>query len=211
MQTRQDAAFTVRKLRFSPHGSDTMRFMEPQDFWNTYMQGIRPADFMSAFDEADPTMCVTEYVRQRPALYGIVRRRNWRETFVAGEPQYTRESVRAALITHLEETRPEWESVSAEIRHRRQEERRRRIEEATRREAVAATAPPPPPVVEPEPETPVETPSQPEVAAAVPPPSAAEPELSAAEPVQPEAAVADAPAEDSEGVPPSEAASSAAD
>ncbi len=115
--------------------------MEPKDFWNTYMQGIRPADFMSAFDEADPAMCVTEYVRQRPALYGIVRRRNWRETFVSGEPQFTRESVRAGLITHLEETRPEWESVSADIRQRRQEERRRRIEEATRAREAAAGDP----------------------------------------------------------------------
>ena len=110
------------------------------------MQGMLPADFMSAFDEADPAVCVTEYVRQRPAFYGIVRRRNWQETFVPGEPQHTRESVRAALITHLEETRPEWESVSAEIRTRRQEERRRRIEEATRaREAAAAAAPAPSP------------------------------------------------------------------
>ena len=115
--------------------------MEPKDFWNTYMQGMRPADFMSAFDEADPVMCVTEYVRQRPAFYGIVRQRNWRETFAADEPQFTRESVRAALITHLEETRPEWEAVSAEIRQRRQEERRRRMEEAARaREAAAAVA-----------------------------------------------------------------------
>lgn len=123
-----------------------MRLMEPKDFWNTYMQGMRPADFMSAFDEADPAMCVTEYVRQRPAFHGIVRRRNWRETFVAGEPQFTRESVRAGLITHLEETRPEWEAVSADVRQRRQEERRRRIEEATRaREAAAAVAPAPVP------------------------------------------------------------------
>ena len=147
----------------SSRGSDTMGSMEPQEFWNTYMQGMRPADFMSAFDEADPALCVTEYVRQRPSFYGIVRRRNWQETFVPGEPQFTRESVRAALITHLEETRPEWESVSAEIRYRRQEDRRRRIEEATRaREAAAvaaavaavtaaaaaaaaAAAPPPPP------------------------------------------------------------------
>jgi hypothetical protein len=96
---------------------------------------------MSAFDEADPIMCVTEYVRQRPAFYGIVRQRNWRETFAPGEPQFTRESVRAGLITHLEETRPEWEAVSAEIRQQRQEERRRRIEEATRaRESAAAVA-----------------------------------------------------------------------
>ncbi len=128
--------------------------MEPKDFWNTYMQGMRPADFMSAFDEADPAMCVTEFVRQRPAFYGIVRRRNWRETFVAGQPQFTRESVCAALITHLEETRPEWEAVSAETRQRRQEDRRRRIEEATRRQAVAAAAAPPPPPPVPEPAAP---------------------------------------------------------
>ncbi len=160
--------------------------MEPIDFWNTYMQGIRPAEFMSAFDEADPTMCVTEYVRQRPSFYGIVRRWNWRETFVAGEPQFTRESVRAGLITHLEETRPEWESVSAEIRQRRQEERRRRIEEATRaREAVAAAPAPLPP--------------------------APEPEATTAEPSPQEVVATDAPAQDFEDAPPSEAASSAAD
>ena len=117
-----------------------MGFMEPQEFWNTYMQGMRPADFMSAFDEADPAVCVTEYVRQRPAFYGIVRRRNWQETFIPGEPQFTRESVRAALITHLEETRPEWENVSEEVRTRRQEERRRRMEEATRAREAAAVA-----------------------------------------------------------------------
>ena len=115
--------------------------MEPKELWNIYMHGMPPADFMSAFDEADPAMCVTEYVRQRPAFYGIVRRRNWSETFAPGEAQYTRESVRAALITHLEETRPEWEPVSAEIRQRRQEERRRRIEEAARvRESAPAEA-----------------------------------------------------------------------
>jgi hypothetical protein len=124
--------------------------MEPKDFWNIYMQGMRPADFMSAFDEADPAMCVTEYVRQRPSFHGIVRRRNWRETFVPGEPQFTRESVRAGLITHLEETRPEWEAVSAEVRQRRQEDRRRRVEEATRAREAAAVAAVPAPVPEPE-------------------------------------------------------------
>jgi len=143
--------------------------MEPNEFWNTYMQGIRPADFMSAFDEADPAMCVTEYVRQRPSFYGIVRRRNWRETFVPGEPQFTRESVRAGLINYLEETRTEWESVSAEIRHRRQEERKRRIEEATRaREAAAAAAPPPVPEPAPAPPAASAEPSQSEAAMTAP-------------------------------------------
>ena len=172
--------------------------MEPKDFWNIYMQGMRPADFMSAFDEADPAMCVTEYVRQRPAFFGIVRRRNWRETFVPGEPQFTRDSVRAGLITHLEETRPEWEVVSAEIRQRRQEERRHRIEDATRvREAVAAVAAAPP---APEPEASTDDPPQPDAVTA-----------DAVEETPMEAVVASAPVQEAEDAPLSEPAPNAAD
>jgi hypothetical protein len=175
--------------------------MEPIDFWNIYMQGMRPADFMSAFDETDPVVCVTEYVRQRPAFYGIVRQRNWRETFAAGEPQFTRESVRAALITHLEETRPEWETVSAEIRQQRQEERRRRIEDATRlREAVAAVTPPAP-EPEPEPDSPPEELPQPEAVA-----TAAVDDISV-EPVE----TSEVPVQDAGAAPEAEAAPNAAD
>jgi hypothetical protein len=114
------------------------KLMEPKQFWETYMHGIRPADFMSAFDVNDPVLCVSEYVRQRPSFYGIVRRRTWTETFVPGEPQFSRESVRSALITYLEETRSDWEIVAEEARKIRIEDQRRRIEEAARAREAAA-------------------------------------------------------------------------
>ncbi len=126
---------------YAPPGFCYNGGMEPKDFWNTYMPGMGPADFMAAFDVPDPGQCVSEYVRQRPSFYGIVRQRTWKDTFAAGGVQHTREVVRGALASYLEETREEWEPVANEARARRIEERRRRAEEAARaRDEAAARA-----------------------------------------------------------------------
>ena len=63
--------------------------MLPQEFWNTYAGGFKPLDFMRLFNSHDPAACAWAYVKERPALYGIVRRGSWRETFAA-ERQHTR-------------------------------------------------------------------------------------------------------------------------
>lgn len=111
--------------------------MNAQEFWNTYLGAMTPADFMCAFDDPEPEHCVTVYVRQRPAFFGIVRRTSWRETFRA-ERQYNRAEVAAGLTAWLEETRGEWEEAAAAAREERAA--RRAAQEA--RMAAEAAAPP---------------------------------------------------------------------
>ncbi len=65
---------------------------------------------MLAFRSHDAEGCVTAYLAERPSFFGIVRRISWRETFAA-EVQHTREVVAAGLISHLEETREDWEAA----------------------------------------------------------------------------------------------------
>ena len=140
--------------------------MEPKEFWDTYAQGMSPADFMSAFDEPDPGRCVNVFVRQRPAFYGIVRSRTWKDTFAPGAPQLNRERVIAAMTTHLEETRDDWEAAAAMARQEREEWRVRRAEQAAARKAAEeaeaarlAAMPPPEPVPAETPAAAAETPA----------------------------------------------------
>ncbi len=119
--------------------------MNAQEFWNTYLGAMTPAEFMSAFDDPEPEHCVAVYVRQRPAFFGIVRRKSWRETFRA-ERQYNRAEVAAGLTVWLEETRGEWEEAAAAARGERAA-RRAALEARMAAEAAAPPAPqetPPP-------------------------------------------------------------------
>lgn len=120
--------------------------MNAQEFWNTYLGAMTPAEFMSAFDDPEPEHCVAVYVRQRPAFFGIVRRTSWRETFRA-EHQYNRAEVAAGLTAWLEETRTEWEEAAAAAREERAA-RRAAQEARMAAEAAAPQAPQetPPPV-----------------------------------------------------------------
>jgi hypothetical protein len=83
--------------------------MEIQDFWNTYSGGLAPAELVWRFGKGDPVAGVKAYIQARPAMYGILCKGTWKETFSVHE-QFNRERVAAALLTHLEMTRDEWEN-----------------------------------------------------------------------------------------------------
>lgn len=83
--------------------------MEIQDFWNTYSGGLAPAELVWRFGKGDPVAGVQAYIQARPAMYGILCNSTWKETFSVHE-QFNRERVAAALLTHLEMTRDEWEN-----------------------------------------------------------------------------------------------------
>lgn len=107
--------------------------MEPQEFWNTYVQKIQPADFVWRYGKGDIQAAVEEYLRQRPSLFGIVRRGTWRETFRAAE-QFSRQFVYTGLRAFLEETEDDWRPM---VDVARQEESRLRAEAKARAEAEA--------------------------------------------------------------------------
>lgn len=81
--------------------------MKPSEFWDVYAGGFTPLTFMRLFHCENPAACAAAYVSERPALYGIVRRGSWRETFAASV-QHTRLEVSTALAAYLEETQGEW-------------------------------------------------------------------------------------------------------
>lgn len=116
-----------------------MAAMNAQEYWDTYLGAMTPAEFMSAFDDPEPEHCVKVYVRQRPAFFGIVRRGSWRETFRA-ERQHNRAEVAAGLAAWLEETRGEWEEAAAAAR---EERAARRAAQEARMAAEAAAMPAP--------------------------------------------------------------------
>ena len=149
--------------------------MNAQEFWNTYLGAMTPADFMSAFDDPEPEHCVTVYVRQRPAFFGIVRRTSWRETFRA-ERQYNRAEVAAGLTAWLEETRGEWEEAAAAAREERAA--RRAAQEAR----MAAEAAAPPLSVAGEAAEPAQLPPSGEAVEAAPPSPASAPPLNLSDP-----------------------------
>lgn len=107
--------------------------MEPQEFWNTYVQDIQPADFVWRYGRGKVEAAVDEYLRQRPSLFGIVRRATWRETFRSPQ-QLNREFVHTGLQSYLEETEEEWRP---KVEAARQEEARVRAEAKARAEAEA--------------------------------------------------------------------------
>jgi hypothetical protein len=81
--------------------------MTSKEYWETYAGGFTPLMFMRLFHCENPAACASAYVSERPALYGIVRRGSWSETFSA-ETQPTRPEVAAGLAAYLEETEPVW-------------------------------------------------------------------------------------------------------
>lgn len=107
--------------------------MEPTAFWEIYVQNDAPADFVWNYGKGNLQEAVEEYLRQRPALFGIVRRKSWRETFMARE-QYSRQYVRTGLIAYLEDTEEIWRP---RVEEARQAEARARQEAKARQEAEA--------------------------------------------------------------------------
>ena len=110
--------------------------MEIQDFWNTYSGGLAPAELVWRFGQGDPVAGVQAYIQACPAMYGILCKGTWKETFAVHD-QFNRERVAAALLTYLEVTRDEWENQVQGYATAEAEERlaARRREEA---EALAA-------------------------------------------------------------------------
>ena len=107
--------------------------MEPQEFWNTYTQDIQPADFVWRYGRGKVTVAVEEYLRQRPSLFGIVRRATWRETFRAPQ-QINREFVYTGIREYLESTEEEWRP---KVEEAREQEMRMRADAKARAEAEA--------------------------------------------------------------------------
>ena len=106
------------------------------DFWEIYGVDMSFADFIWQYGKGDPCKAVTEYLQQRPAFLGIVRKGAWKDTFHS-EIQYTREQVGAALLSLLELKREEW---SAQVQEYKSAEARAKAEEKARREAEALAA-----------------------------------------------------------------------
>ncbi|HPO12804.1 MAG TPA: hypothetical protein PLI09_05120 [Candidatus Hydrogenedentes bacterium] len=95
--------------------------MNAQDFWERYVGEYTPAEFMARYQSRNPRRCAERYVSRLPSMYGIVRQRTWRKTFISSV-QHVRESVVAGLTVYLEQTRPEWEQALAERAEREQAE-----------------------------------------------------------------------------------------
>lgn len=89
--------------------------MNPNDMWQAYMGNTQPVSLFERFQTHDAWTCAQQAAQQLPALYGIVRRRTWRDSFQPGE-QFTRETVAVALWQHLEDTREDWEPNLPELK-----------------------------------------------------------------------------------------------
>ena len=107
--------------------------MEPQEFWNTYVQDIQPEDFVWRYGRGKVTAAVDEYLRQRPSLFGIVRRATWRATFRANH-QFTLEFVSTGIREYLESTEEDWRP---KVEEAREQEARLKAEAKARAEAEA--------------------------------------------------------------------------
>lgn len=107
--------------------------MEPLEFWTTYGDNTPPADFVWQYGKGNLHTAVDTYLRQRPSVFGIVRRDTWRSTFKA-KNQFNREYVVSGLTAYLEETEEEWRPLVEEAR---QAEARARAEAKARAEAEA--------------------------------------------------------------------------
>jgi len=110
--------------------------MDTKEIWACYVPDATPGELMCRFELRNSARCVDRYLEQLGSFYGVVRRGSWRDTFAAAR-QLTRETVRTALVAHLEETRPEWDA--ALDRYLREQETARR-KEAEAREAAEQVA-----------------------------------------------------------------------
>ena len=115
---------------------DTIAVMEIQEFWNTYSGGLEPADFVWRFGKGDASSGVQEFIRTRPAMFGILCNSSWKNTFSKPE-QYNRERVAAALLTYLELNREDWEG---QVEEYIKADAEARVAERKRAEAEALAA-----------------------------------------------------------------------
>ena len=81
--------------------------LDVDGFWAAYVGNLSPLEFMNRSYSPEIDDCVAEYVAALPALFGIVRRQTWRESFAAPW-QFRRGEVAAALTQKLEATEAEW-------------------------------------------------------------------------------------------------------
>lgn len=92
--------------------------MTVEECWQTYVGDVSPEEFVREFDSRDPAECARQYVEARGVVYGIVRRRLWRDTFGADD-QHSRDTVTNLIAARLEETREAWEAVPISAAARR--------------------------------------------------------------------------------------------
>lgn len=88
--------------------------LTPADFWKEYVGAIQPREFLArarAKRPGTPEELVQQHAARLPAVFGLVLRGSWRNTFSAYP--YTREQVEGALLEYLEETRCDWEAAWA--------------------------------------------------------------------------------------------------
>lgn len=76
--------------------------------WQAYLGNTNPVSLFNRFRTKDAWECARRAAEELPSLYGILRRRSWKDSFQPG-PQYTREMVCVGLFQHLEDTREDWE------------------------------------------------------------------------------------------------------
>jgi len=89
--------------------------MSPAEFWTEYVGSVSPREFLAQARTrrlGTPEELVRDYVARLPAVYGLVLRGTWRNTF--STYPYSREQVEGALVEYLEETRPDWEPAWTE-------------------------------------------------------------------------------------------------
>ncbi len=110
--------------------------MTVTDYWNIYVGSMTAAEFVWRYGKGDMEESVREYLRQRPAFFGIVRRDSWRDTFLAVD-QHNQEVVASALMVVLDESRDVW---TPEVEDWRKAEARSRAEARARAEADALAA-----------------------------------------------------------------------
>lgn len=81
--------------------------LDVDGFWAAYVGNQSPQEFMNRSYSPEIDACVAEYVEGLPAVFGIVRRQTWRDSFSAPW-QFRRGEVAAALTQKLEATEAEW-------------------------------------------------------------------------------------------------------
>lgn len=81
--------------------------MKNVDYWNTFVGAQTPETFMRNYGSIEPEVCVARFLEERGQLYGVVNQGTWVKTF-ATSVQHHCHSVKAYLLSYLEDTREEW-------------------------------------------------------------------------------------------------------
>jgi hypothetical protein len=84
-----------------------MGSMELEAYWQGYVGGQTPRQFLEHWHDCSLNDYVGAYVSQLPHLFGVVLRAKWKDTF-GGAEQPRRSDVTAGLLGYLEAHRDEW-------------------------------------------------------------------------------------------------------